>query len=163
MSSNLIARDWDLLLRQWRDISGPSRCYGIHHRLARHFVIWSRGCRNTGTRKENNTGNEVTCIVDKVLIHRDAVNLTSGICNISWSKRNSTLQLEVHSNIHSCGYRDQYGCPRLWCWSLIGREFRLMSILHRTYRVTRLRVIYLLNTRQGVREKVTGKVSETTE
>jgi hypothetical protein len=38
-----------------------------------------------------------------------------------------------------------------------------MSILHRTYRVIRLRVIYLLNTRQGVREKVTGKVSETTE
>src|SRR3990170_1205393 len=39
----------------------------------------------------------------------------------------------------------------------------VMSMLHRTYRVTHLRVIYLLNTRQGVREKVTGKVSETME
>ena len=39
----------------------------------------------------------------------------------------------------------------------------VMSILHWTYRVTRFRVIYLLNTRQGVWEKVTGKVSETTE
>ena len=38
-----------------------------------------------------------------------------------------------------------------------------MSILHRTYRVTRLRVIYLLNTRQGVWEKFAKKVSETTE
>ena len=37
----------------------------------------------------------------------------------------------------------------------------VMSILHRTYRVTHLRVIYLLSTRQGVREKVTEKVSET--
>src|SRR5215216_1542481 len=72
MSSNLIAQDWDLLLRRWRDISGPSRCYGIHHRLARHFVICSPGCRNTITRKENNTGNEVTGIVDKLLIHGNA-------------------------------------------------------------------------------------------
>ena len=47
--------------------------------------------------------------------------LTSGICNISRSNRNSTRQLEVHSNIYSCGYRGQYGCPRLRCWSLIGR------------------------------------------
>jgi hypothetical protein len=37
-----------------------------------------------------------------------------------------------------------------------------MSILHRTYRVTHLRVIYLLSTRQGVREEETGIVSETT-
>src|SRR3990170_3386074 len=43
------------------------------------------------------------------------------------------------------------------------KGFRVMSILHRTYRVTRLRVIYLLNTRQGIREKVTENVSETTE
>lgn len=43
------------------------------------------------------------------------------------------------------------------------KEFRVMSILHRTYRVTRLRVIYLLNSRQGVWEIVTGIVSETTE
>src|SRR3989337_1371703 len=43
------------------------------------------------------------------------------------------------------------------------KGFQVMSILHRTYRVTCLRVIYLLNTRQGVREKVTGKVSEKTE
>ena len=121
MTRDLIAQDWDLLLRRWRDIFGPSRCYGIHHRLARHNVIWSQGCRNVETRKENNTGNEVTCIVDKLLIHGDAENLTSGICNISWSNRNSTRQLEVHSNIHSCGYRGQYGCPRLRCWSLIGR------------------------------------------
>ena len=40
------------------------------------------------------------------------------------------------------------------------KGFRVMSILHRTYRVTRLRVIYLLNTRQGVREKITEKVSD---
>jgi len=39
----------------------------------------------------------------------------------------------------------------------------VMSILHRTYRVTRLRVIYLLNTRQGVWEKITEKVSDETE
>ena len=37
----------------------------------------------------------------------------------------------------------------------------VMSMLHRTYRVTRLRVIYLLNTRQGVWEKITEKVSDT--
>ena len=41
------------------------------------------------------------------------------------------------------------------------KGFRVMSILHRTYRVTRLRVIYLLNTRQGVWEKITEKVSDT--
>ena len=39
----------------------------------------------------------------------------------------------------------------------------VMSILHRTYRVTRLRVIYLLNTRWGVWEKITEKVSDETE
>ena len=39
----------------------------------------------------------------------------------------------------------------------------VMSILHQTYRVTHLRVIHLLRSRQGVWEKVTGKVSETTE
>src|SRR5215216_560634 len=72
MSSNLIAQDWDLLLQRWRDISGPSWCYGIHHRLARHFVILSQGCRNTVTRKENKTGNEVTGIVDKLLIRGNA-------------------------------------------------------------------------------------------
>ena len=43
------------------------------------------------------------------------------------------------------------------------KGFRVMSILHRTYRVTRLRVIYLLNTRQGVWEKITEKVSDETE
>ena len=43
------------------------------------------------------------------------------------------------------------------------KVFRVMSILHRTYRVTRLRVIYVLNTRQGVWEKITGKVSDETE
>ena len=43
------------------------------------------------------------------------------------------------------------------------KEFRVMSILHRTYRVTRLRVIYLLNTRRGVWEKITEKVSDETE
>ena len=30
------------------------------------------------TSKENKTGNEVTCIMDKLLIHEDAENLTSG-------------------------------------------------------------------------------------
>ena len=30
------------------------------------------------TSKENKTGNEVTCIVDKLLIHGDVENLTSG-------------------------------------------------------------------------------------
>ena len=35
------------------------------------------------TRKENKTGNEVTCIVDKVLAHGDAKNLTLGVCDIS--------------------------------------------------------------------------------
>ncbi len=85
-------------------------------------VIWSQGCRNTETRKENKTGNEVTCIVDKLLIHGDADKSHLGFCNISWSNRNSTRQLEVHSNIHSCGYRGQYGCPRLRCWSLIGKS-----------------------------------------
>jgi hypothetical protein len=158
-----MAQDWDLLLRRWRDISGASRCYGIHHRLARHRVIWSQGCRNTETRKENNTGNEVTGIVDKCWSTGMPMILTSGICNISWSNRNSTRQLEVHSNIHSCGYRGQYGCPRLWCWSLIGKGFRVMSLPPRTYRFTCLRVIYLLNTRQGVRKKVTEKVSDTLE
>ena len=124
MASNEIAKDWDLLLQRWRDILGPSRCYGIHNRLARHLVIWSLGCRNMETRKENRTGNEVTCMVDKLFVHGDAINLTSGVCDISWSNRNSSLQLEVHSNIHSCGYRGQYGCPRLRCQSLIGRGSR---------------------------------------
>ena len=41
------------------------------------------------------------------------------------------------------------------------KGFQVMSILHRTYRVTRLWVIYLLNTRQGVWEKITEKVSDT--
>jgi hypothetical protein len=50
-----------------------------------------------------------------VLIHGDADKSHLGFCNISRSKRNSTQQLEVHSNIHSCGYRGQYGCPRLRC------------------------------------------------
>src|SRR3989337_3345495 len=67
------------------------------------------------TRKENKTGNEVTCIVDKVLAHGDAINLTSGVCDISRSNRNSSRKLEVHSNFYSCGYRGQYGCPRLRC------------------------------------------------
>ena len=49
--------------------------------------------------------------------------LTSGICNISRSNRNSTHQLEVHSNIHSCGYKGQYGCPRLRCWPLYPHEW----------------------------------------
>ena len=43
------------------------------------------------------------------------------------------------------------------------KGFRVMSILHQTYRVTCLRVIYLLNTRQGVWEKITGKVLDETE
>ena len=43
------------------------------------------------------------------------------------------------------------------------KVFQVMSILHRTYRVTRLRVIYLLNTRQGVWEKFIEKVLESTE
>src|SRR3990170_2113688 len=51
----------------------------------------------------------------QVVDPRGCINLTSGICNISRSNRNSTRQLEVHSNIHSCGYRGQYGCPRLRC------------------------------------------------
>ena len=46
-----------------------------------------------GNEKKNKTGNEVTCIVDKLLIHGDAENLTLGICNISRSNRNSTRQL----------------------------------------------------------------------
>ena len=61
------------------------------------------------TRKENKTGNEVTCMVDKLFVHGDATNLTSGVCDISRSNRNSSLQLEVHSNIHSCGYRVNMG------------------------------------------------------
>ena len=122
MSSNLIAQDWDLLLRRWRDILGPSRYYRIHHLLARHSVILSLGCRNTKTRKENKTGNEVICMVDKLFIHGDATNLTSGVCDISQSNRNSSLQLEVHSNIHSCGYRGQYGYPRFRCRSLTGKS-----------------------------------------
>ena len=121
MASNKIAQDWDLLLRRWRDILGPSQCNGIHHRLDRHIVIWSLGCRNTEMRKENKTGNEVTCMVDKLFVHGHAINLTSGVCDISRSNRNSSLQLEVHSNIHSCRYRGQYQCPWLRCWSLIGR------------------------------------------
>ena len=40
------------------------------------------------------------------------------------------------------------------------KGFQVMPILHRTYRVTRLRFIYLLNTRQGVWEKITEKVSD---
>src|SRR3990170_6159092 len=86
---------WALSVLRYPSSSGQTHC------------DLSQGCRNTETRKENNTGNEVTCIVDKLLIHKDAINLTSGICNISRSNRNSTRQLEVHSNIHSCGYRDQ--------------------------------------------------------
>ena len=109
VSSNLIAQYWDLLLRRWRDILGPSRYYGIHHHLARHSVIWSLGCRNTETRKENKTGNEVTCMVDKLFVHGHAINITSGVCDISQSNRNSSLQLEVHSNIYSCGYRVNMG------------------------------------------------------
>ena len=163
MASDEIAQDWDLLLRRWRDILGPSRCNGIHHRLARHRVIWSLGCRNTKTRKENKTGNEVTCIVDKVFAHGDAINLTSGVCDISRSNRNSSRQLEVHSNIHSCGYRGSIWVSTAPMLIIDRKRFRVMSILHRTYRVTRLRVIYLLNTRQGVWEKITEKVSETTE
>ena len=89
--------------------------------------------------------------------------LTSGICNISRSNRNSTRQLEVHSNIHSCGYigvnMGVHGSD-VDHWS---ERVPVMSILHRTYRVTCLRVIYLLNTRQGVREKFTKKVSDETE
>ena len=55
------------------------------------------------TRKENKTGNKVTCMVDKLLVHRNAINLTSGVCDISRNKRNSSLQREVHSNIHCVG------------------------------------------------------------
>jgi hypothetical protein len=44
-------------------------------------------------------------------------------------------------------------------WS---ESVQVMSILHQTYGVTCLRVIDLLNSRQGVWEKVIGKVSETT-
>jgi len=82
---------------------------------------WSLGCRNKKMRKENKSGNEVTCMVDKLFVHGDAINLTSGVCDISRSNRNISLKLEVHSNIYSCGYRGQYGCPRLRCSSLIGR------------------------------------------
>ena len=87
--------------------------------------------------------------------------LTSGICNISRSNRNSTRQLEVHSNIYSCGYRGSIWVSTAPMLIIDRKGFRVMSILHRTYRVTRLRVIYLLNTRQGVWEKITEKVSDT--
>src|SRR6266566_3947937 len=72
MLSNLIAQVWDLLLRRWRDILGPSRCYGIHHRLARHIVIRSLGCRNTETRKENKNRQRGNWHCGQVLIHEDA-------------------------------------------------------------------------------------------
>ena len=55
------------------------------------------------TRKENKTCNEVTCMVDKLFVHGDTINLTPGVCDISRSKRNSTRQLEVHSNIYRVG------------------------------------------------------------
>ena len=54
-------------------------------------------------RKENKTGNEVTGIVDKLLIHGDADKSHLGFCNISRSKRNSTRELQVHSNIIRVG------------------------------------------------------------
>lgn len=48
----------------------------------------------------------------------------------------------------------------------VGTELNIgvpvMSILHRTYRVTHLRSFYLLSNRHGVREIVAEKVSETT-
>ena len=70
------------------------------------------GMPEHGTRKENNTGNEVTGIVDKLLIHGDADKSHLGFFNISRSNRNSTRQLEVHLNNYSCGYKGQDGCPR---------------------------------------------------
>ena len=86
------------------------------------------------------------------------VNLTSGLCNISRSNRNSTWQLEVHSFIRvGIGVNMGVHGSDVDHWS---ERVPFMSILHRTYRVTRLRVIYLLNTRQGVWEKITEKVSD---
>ena len=41
------------------------------------------GMPEHGNEKENKTGNEVTCMVDKLLVHRNAINLTSGVCDIS--------------------------------------------------------------------------------
>ena len=79
-------------------------------------------------------------MVDKLFVHRDATNLTSGICKISRSNRNSTRQLEVHSNIYSCGYRGSIWVSMAPMLIIDWKGFRVMSILHRTYRVTRLRV-----------------------
>ena len=159
MASNKIAQDWDLLLQWWRDILGPSRCYGIHHRLARHIVIWSLGYRNTETSKENNAGNEVTCIVDKLLIHGDAyisprVFVTyreaTGIAHGNWRFTRIFIRVGIGVNMGVHGSDVDH-------WS---ESVPVMSILHRTYRFTRVRVIYLLNTRQGVWEKFAEKDSE---
>ena len=160
MASNEIAQDWDLLLRRWRDILGPSHCYGIHNRLARHLVIWSLGCRNTEMRKENKTSNEVTCMADKLFVHGDAINLTSGVCDISRSKRIAHCNWRFTRIFIRVGIGVNMGVhgSDVDHWS---ESVPVMSMLHRTYRVTRLRIIYLLNTRQGVWEKITEKVSDT--
>ena len=87
--------------------------------------------------------------------------LTSGFCNISWSKRNSTRELNVHSNIIRVGIgvnMDVHGSA-IDHWS---EGVPVMSIIHRTYRVTCLRVIDLLSTRWlGAWEKVTRKFLKT--
>ena len=51
---------WALSVLQYPSLSGQTLCDLI------------TGMPEHGKRKENNTGNEVTVIVDKVLIHRDA-------------------------------------------------------------------------------------------
>ena len=51
---------WALLVLWYPSSSGQTLCDLI------------TGMPEHGTRKENNTGNEVIGIVDKVLIHRDA-------------------------------------------------------------------------------------------
>ena len=42
-------------------------------------------------------------MVDKLFVHGDARNLTSGLRDISRSNKNSSLQLEVHSNLIRVG------------------------------------------------------------
>src|ERR1041385_8623925 len=113
----VIVQEWDLLLHDEEDnYFGPTRYDGIHYSLARRIVIYSRGYRNTITRKRD----------------KRAKRMTSGLCSRScytWVPNFSPLtfsyiakQREWYMTKHNgslevslCMCGSQHGCPSLRC------------------------------------------------
>ena len=137
MTSNLIAQDWDLLLRQWRDILRALSVWWHPSSSGHTQVTLSRGCRNTITRKKNKTGNEDFGIVSMMMTQED-----TNASRVLWSiakQREHHMITKRSLEYHSCNHRYRYGCPRFRYRSL-NEGVSFMSMIYRTYRVTSCRI-----------------------